>query len=405
MVHISQFYNCDKITTGAELFLACELGKYLKERGEELSLEGVVFAEELKHSKFWLYYSYALSNNFICKQGIYNYELIDSDLITERGYFMSSLGVSQPVFALKTDAEWIWQEECESTTDRVRNTKIMCGTSKNQSLLSLVAYAMVSRLFDGVPEKLVLNLSENFTNQEASTALVLIVKQNTNAFEGWLDIRLTDVATALYQAWVFNNIDSGISKQGCSVVERKNYFNKCDYQIGDIVLFYRRNERQNNNVYRGITDCSIATIFSITDSHITLNIINTNETTLTTRKRLDSYSADVRAMYPTIPPLRLAKESNQWMDIGIGRQTYLEQCFILPLNVADQTTQWVERDINGVHEEEQVVLNSIEAVYWIMRDRNISFNEEHFKQLYFKDSQPLYDIYMQGYDIYAKEVQ
>ena len=66
VVHINNFYNCDKIDLACELFYVCELGKYLSYNNSmKLSLKGVKLDKVLLKSNIWFYLCLAIYESWV----------------------------------------------------------------------------------------------------------------------------------------------------------------------------------------------------------------------------------------------------------------------------------------------------------------------------------------------------
>lgn len=405
MVHISQFYNCSKIQTGSELYLICEIGRYLKNKCMELSLDGVVLNSQLVKSKFWKYYSYSLSNNFIAVEpsrvDMPLYPDMDIDL---SDFFTTDLSVEEtsPAFVTQDAGLWHWSLSGHCLEDAKKNTKIMNGTFRSQAFVSLVALAMVTRFLTNAPTKFKLELQYSTTDQKASVADLLIIKDSTNALSDWFELVLPNgqqlLQQLLYEAWVYENLDMHYARHNATLSEKIAYFDANGYRAGDVVNLYSRNPKQRQSPYKDIEGCVIAIIESVTPTQITFKCVHTVKTKLGVKKQIEDYSEEVKKMYVggSNKHPHISCESFHRLDIGLDRQTSLEDKFILPANLDDHVTLWVCRGEGDSYEEQQVTVDAKNGIYWILKDREVPFDEAHYKELYFKNERPLYDRYMDG---------
>ena len=65
VIHISQFYPCTKVNVSVELAYIVEVSKYLHDKGMVLSLDGILFEEDLIESRFWDYFRMGVSEGWI----------------------------------------------------------------------------------------------------------------------------------------------------------------------------------------------------------------------------------------------------------------------------------------------------------------------------------------------------
>lgn len=405
MYHVSQFYPCSHVELGSEVYYLCEIGRYLKNQGKGgLSVNGVIFDDCLKTSVYWNYFRYASENGYLVDLGELREELAISESEFENydlsRYFTTDLDKENiaELFDEATQDCFKWTSSARNPLVSQKNNLVIVGTYRNQAIVSLIAMVAVTRVLTGFPKELTVDLTDSFTYLQMSTADIILLRDKTEALQSWVTVTIDNELQNTYQAWVFEQREKGYMLKFCPLEEKKVYMNKLGFEPNDIVFLYERTSTKQDDTVRQIDSCKLAKIISIDGDGVSFDIINTVVTKLTAQKKYDNYPYAVKQMYKDKSYLKYhtTRRKIQWLSLGIDNRMYMEDYFISDLNKDDFQDLWVEREIDGVHEECQLRLDVLNAVYWILKDRQVSFNEEKFLDTYFKDKLPLYTQYMYG---------
>lgn len=405
MYHVSQFYPCSHVELGSEVYYLCEIGRYLKSIGKGgLSVNGVVFDDCLRKSVYWDYFRYASENGYLTDLGelrsqltISEYEFENFDL---SAYFTTDLSKEDvaELFDEATQERFKWTSSAKNSVVSQKNNLLIVGTYRNQAILSLIALVAVTRVLTGYPKELTVDLTDSFTYLQMSTADIILLRDKTEALQSWVTVTVDNELQNTYQAWVFEQREKGYMNSFCPLEDKKRYMNELGFTANDIVFLYERTSTKQDDTVRKVESCKIAKIVSVDGDGVTFDIINTVVTKLTAQKKYESYPYSVKQMYKDKSYLKYytTKRKIPWLSLGVDNRMYMEDYFISDLNKDDYQDLWVERTIDGVREECQLRLDVLNAVYWILKDREVSFNEEKFLDTYFKDKLPLYTQYMYG---------
>lgn len=397
-IHISQFYAISKVTTGSELYYICEIGRYLKNRGMIVSLEGVFIESLVKNSQYWDYFRYAVDNDYVCDVNIkdenftirgeydFNISRIFTTDLSEDG--------KRPVFTSYGEGDtWLWTLGGTCEYDRIHHTKIINGTNRSQALTSLVASVAVNRLLTGTPKTLILDLSSEVVDIEDAVCDLMLLDCKTDALNGWVTLNIEGDLTKLsYDAWVYEAMDKGFMREFVPTTKKIKYFKENGFGVGDVVLLYHRSSGTSR---RAISNCKIAVIKNVDRNRILLEVINTKETRLAVTKRYEALDDDVKMLYLGDSYLRFEKTTLplDWLDFGVDVMLYQEDYFITDLNRDDSVGVWLDND----SEEAYIEMDAVEAIYSILKDREVDFNEERYISKYYEDGKiPVYTRFMRG---------
>lgn len=398
-VHLSQFYPASTVETGTELYYICNLGKYLSKKGDTLSLEGVFFAKELQSSMYWDFFRFSYEANYFEDVNI------EESLVTEdidnlelKNIYMLDLSdpdISPSFLKNSETRNWKWTLNGVNPGDSIKHNKTINNNLKTQAFVALVAYVAVERHYDPMLETFELELSEVIYSTQGAIVDLIVLKTRTDAVQ-WLEISMDqDVFNELtFDAWYHENHDLGRIQGYVSPKEKldkvKNVFN---FKVGDPVFLYERNTKKSSDLVKKIQSCDIAIIRGINATSVSLEVIKTKSTTLGDIKRYESYSREVKSMFSMESYKKFVRrvETIKWAEMGIDYILYDEDYFISDIDKDDNVDMWVT---NG-EREDLVELNSVDGVFWILKDRNIEFNEGEFISRYYKaGDRPHYYKYM-----------
>lgn len=383
---VNNFYPCKEVDVGSELYYICELGKYLKNYNDILSLKGIKVDTRLKHSKFWLYLQYAIENGYITDIDIPSDDIFDYSNLNKT-IFTSDISdnLDNVVFAKKGE-ELILDYLNDSNTQYLGK-----GGLHSQAFVSLIAYLTIEKFKKGYPKVFRLKLNQVALNV---TSLVdIICLQSTNAIRDWCKIDIIGddnfMRDCNWKAYVYDNRNRGEMQRKLSPAEKKAYFKSLGYKVGDPILIYNKGGEKETDNIRKIYETYFAVIIKITDDRIFVREVKKKNTVF---GETLAHNKDKKNTYSNAFNYKGRVCDYRWIDIGIGRKVFDEQYFIEDLNKADEFVLQVTdgKRVNCVK------LLVPDTCYWVLKDRGVQFDEEHFKEVY-KSYVPLaYDRYMNG---------
>lgn len=425
----NSLYSTSKVSLGSELFYICELGKYLNQNGHQLSLLGVSLVPELRNSRFWEYLRLAVDRGWLTDVDVPNVDLAVSlgnpirldnvlnVLITENKveydkadferrlndeiYNQSEPKLLQVAFKSKDDKKWCWTLVGNSPEDERVNMNFK-SKFPSQALVSLVAYVAVQRYLHNTPEVFNLEFTDAIANNtQLSCADLYLLMNDTTATDGWLEFDLR-VFKPLelqlgYEAWWYKGYDNTglLHKDAYLPNEKYEHAKALGISVGSVVALYKRNIGSIGNHIKSIENYHFAVVESCTARTITLHIINSKLTKFGGRQRFNNMSMAVKQMYSfdknVFSRLNSTKTTYSWVDLGVEYVMSDEEYFITPLQDGDT----IELDVTNGVREDRVLLGEVDAVFWLLKDYEVEFDEEHYiKQYYAPNMTPAYYSYM-----------
>lgn len=433
-VHISQFYSCSKVELACELYYICELGKYLKYYyNDSLSIDGVIISSDVLKSDIWDFFRLSVSEGWVVETGIARERLEvtiqnplreDLTLVKNVLYTLDEVPFSrresnmrrsdlsyayrtpeklQVSFAEMSSERWIWTYAGEDGRNSIVNNKAFGHNLAHQCWVSLVAFVAVRRLKTGEPRLLGLKFSQN-TIKICQSALgyLDLLNEGTNCLYGWCfytkddSISKQDKLQLGYMAWYLKGKDLGLLSRWYSAEEKLRYLKKLDIRIGDIVAVYERVRSQKKNYIKSISSCRVGKVRYITKTGIGLELFNTVKTKFQAMEDFKNKSIAVKMMYmntDSFAKFNSSETNYDINDVGVEYMMFNEKFFLVPLTGCDDEV--VLRVTDGVRKD-TLCLPQNEAIYWILKDYGVEFNEEHFLKVCFPDSVPAFTRYMDG---------
>lgn len=390
-VHISQFYSTTQVTVSSELYYISQLAFYLSKNEQVLDVDGVIFDKVLQKSDFWNYFLQMIKEGYIVNTGITppthikEVKIYTKDL-TEPDF--------EPRFEYKTNEEWKFSVDGASTEDSNKNQINLNTTLRSQAWVSLVAMVAVHRFRTGYPERLVLDFDTWVTYQAMGVADIIVLYEDTPALQKWVELHIEDELKAYYEAWYYRNQEQGYMRKFVYSKDKLEWLKSHNIGVGDPVFFYTRDNKRRDDLVKTISNCNIAIIRKLTKDHIELDVITTKETKYSTQKRFDSYPDDVQALYNYRNSLLernpVRKRDFNLLDVGVDNLLYGEEFFISDVNKDDLV---ILEDF-GAGREFKFEMTPQQAVYYILKNWGIEFNEEKYISTYIKESKTVYDVFM-----------
>lgn len=415
---LNQIYPCSKVELGSELFYICELGKYLQTHGHVLSLSGIVFSSDLKKSNYWNYLQVAYRNGWLVDMPnsfeesltpvtlhlVKNIQIVedyvpwsaeeDTRRKTDEEYNTYTPRKKQVIFSTKTDDVWEFSP-CEEGAKNSVNIQSLKDDLISQSFVSLTAYVAVNRLLTGVPKSFLLAPQLDFLAITLSFADMTLLFEETNALNGWCFADTGEEARFSYEGWWFKYSDLGYMSRYYTPSEKKAEFKKLGFCKGDVVFLYKRDKCQVLNNIKSISSCNYAIIRDVNKEGLILDVFFTRNTRFGESLKFESYPKELQNMYfsDSYKNCRHSIKAIPWDTLGIEYMLYDEEFFISCIEKADNL---VVQDCTEDLEEREFTLDCVNAIYWLLKDHEIDFDDEMYRKKHFKGVLPMWDAFKQG---------
>lgn len=422
-IHVSQFYACNSVSLAVEMQYIVELGKYLREKGECLSVDGIVFEKVLRKSRFWDYFRMAVDEGWVvdcnCADIAINSQFpidynarVQNVLIAEEEVNFNSTehnnrkknidyNYRTPVkkcvkFSEKTDKYWSWN----LSDYYMVNNSTLNSAGGEDCWVSLLAYIAVKRLMLGKPQVFLVTINYELAYTHMVLSSFILLNEETSACSGWCFFNFDESVSPQrinhlgYSAWYAKGVEQGYLRRYYTSREKYEYARNMGIQVGDIVYLYERKVGQKLNFLKEISGFHFAKVLAYGKDCISLYIFNTKKTKYQGKVDYANYNMTTKAMYNFTNPyesVNATEKTYDWTDMGVEYCMYGEQFFITECSRDDGKVMAVQY---GDWTPLRLRLNSVELIYWILKDYGIEFNEERFLSKYFMDK-PLYQQYIE----------
>ena len=437
-VHVSQFYSCSEVSISSELYYISELGKYLYlNYNKVLSIDGVILNSVLKKSLYWDYFRVVVSKGWVVDTNLPNSELeistqspinygtsnfknflftldecvYDSVDYAERNiseeYNYTTPKPTQVCFTKMDNDAWFWTIKGLTPRDEMINSASLNTSCASKAWVSMIAMVAVERLMTGSPKLLGIEFPYVVAKNQLALSDFMLIMDETNAMTGWVIFSFEESVSediqrqVGYEAWWHKGREQGLLSKWYSPKDKLSYMkNNLDIDVGDVVLLYERNYSTKFNYVKSIESCHVAIVRGISNTTLSLEVINTVKTRYGAEVSYKDQTMAVKQMYCG------SDEYKKWnstlknyniTDIGIEYMMYTEEYFIVPLDQADDIVKLDVKDSNG--RTGKYALHQNDAIYWILKDYEIDFNEDKFLRRYFKESATAYGVFMSGNDL------
>lgn len=437
-VHISQFYSCSEVALSSELYYICELSKYLFINHKKvLSIDGVILDSVLKKSLYWDYFRLIISKGWIVDTNLPSYEtsiniqypidyttsdfknfyftldecFYDSVESAKRNqsaeYNYSTPKPTQVCFTKMDSEAWFWTLRGMSSKDEMVNSASLNTSCASKAWVSMIAMVAVERLMTGSPKMLGIEFPYVIAKNQLALSDFLLLIDDSNALTGWVIFSFEnnvseDIQRQVgYEAWWYKGREKGLLNGWYKPKDKLNHLrNNLKVEEGDLVLLYERAYSTKCNYVKSITSCHVSIVRKITSTSITFEVINTVKTRHGAEKTFQNQTMAVKQMYcgsTKYKEWNSVEKTYDLTDIGIEYYMHTEAYFIVPLNQADDLVTLDVKDNRG--RTGTFALRQNDAIYWLLKDYDVKFNEDKFLSTYFKDMETAYGVFMSGRDL------
>jgi hypothetical protein len=395
-IHVNEILpkKITRITTGSELLLIFEINKYTELLLNARTItDGIEVHDILKGCE---HYSFVMTNGFnfgidLTEEERDNLKSYDSTLYFKANV-LTAYGNTGVVLKSKTDTEWVY----ERYYAMVENN-FMARAYKSHAYVSLLAYMLVVSFRDNISPVLIIDHENNSDTEFEYADLIILKDWGNKPIEGRVDIRFsaTRELQPTWEAFLKLNQQRGFMVREYNKAEKFKYLNKF-FEIGDVVLLYKRDLTARGKVLGRLVSCYPAVIEKFDKDTVTLKYYPIPRTTTTHHLEVEfikdlcededkNYSPQD---YNTFPISKMQQDLN---DIGVDKFTYREKFFFIKPVDSDGSYQYFRTETGY----KKVQLGTLDTIYAVFEDRGVEYNKDKFLETYFtsKNRVPVYEQY------------
>ena len=270
-------------------------------------------------------------------------------------------------------------------------SKFLAIDNLGDYLLYLSAYHIVNVMMGVTTKKLVLNFSEI----EAKSNIVFIKLYAILDTIPWinqylmLNVDFGNVKVDIDYDIFCNSMiwagDTGLR----SISEKIELLDKCGIKEGSVVVLYTRHGMSSSNPYGRIKEAKLMRIAERGDDFLGVTFINVNKTKEEVAADYNASSLTVKDAFRDFGKKSVHVSSTELslVSVGISRYVYDEDMFIECLS----DSEVVEKLVTIGGKVVSVEMSGRNAIYWLLKQYEVDFNEDVFKEMYFGDEVPLWD--------------
>ena len=271
--------------------------------------------------------------------------------------------------------------------------------------VSLVSMVAVTRLFTRHPTSLLLRFNRNMLMNVMSLSHLMVLEDETQCLKGWVTYEFDNTVSdkdklqLSYYAWYSIGRERGMLDRWYNGKEKLEYMRQLDMRVGDLILYYEREQEQKMNYIKSVSGCYLAKIVKATSRDLTLELIHTVVPKFAGKEAFDDHSMAVKDMYAGNKPyetIRTSTKTVSMADIGVEYMLRAENAFIVPLS---SSIDVVPIKVSDGIRQDTLLLDQNNLIYWIVEDYGYQYNRERFLRMYFPRMEPVRDRYLRGEEL------
>lgn len=392
-VKISDILKKGSFDTYSEFYLGLYAAKILREFGYVADLSDMRVDKSVLPEKALNYFKYLCTNGFIYL-GDLEYEgsaIQDApDVDVDVSYFMS-----EKMYKVEGENAY-WSFEYAKENYSVDNyEKFRTFEKLGSTLLSLVAYYVVKKYL-GREDTNFLQVS---ISDEWSRNMFMV----TNIYSCMKGIKVIDELVSLdlafyssnetdldYQVFCSNSYMSGrMTPRVFS--EKVKLFDECDIGKGSILLMFFREGMCESNPYGHIESSKVIRLDEIGDSYIGYTEISINKTKEEVMQDYLGIDPDIRYMFSDMVnkgPVTTT-QTKGLENVGIEENFFDEEYILTKID----PYATVEKIVTIEGKEAVVNMSEIDAIYWLLKQYNVEFDDLLYREMYATETGLLWDAY------------
>lgn len=396
MVRCDEFLGRDEFKTYSEfIFMLCVAKEYYR-RGDlmdfsMMNIENVLGSNQRLMLKWCVYNGYVYIGD------------VDVEKPSEdEPYTFNLQAITDNIGRLfyEDDEKYEWNNEWAKNQDYGKYWSDLYSYSNlGTILLHTVAHLIVSIREGEMPRKKIRIFADN--GVACSTYIYINLLNCTRTIQWFADLvevdidldgKSVDVDLSLF-------INSGIQADRRHHWSIKDKFKQMESEgivKGSICILYERKGVAKTNVVGKITNASVVRIDDIKGNCIYTTVIPVYRTKEEVESDFNEIPSESQSLFEDMLEFKI-NEYQRVVDIyGLGISNYLydEDTFIATIDEYGTTNKLVTVDgKRGILE-----LSQAEAIYWLLKQYGISFDEKLYKLMYRKGKEFVYDLYDCSYD-------
>lgn len=396
MVRCDEFLGRDEFKTYSEfIFMLCVAKEYYR-RGDlmdfsMMNIENVLGSNQRLMLKWCVYNGYVYIGD------------VDVEKPSEdEPYAFNLQAITDNIGRLfyEDDEKYEWNNEWAKKQDYGKYWSDLYSYSNlGTILLHTVAHLIVSIREGEMPRKKIRIFADN--GVACSTYIYINLLNCTRTIQWFADLvevdidldgKSVDVDLSLF-------INSGIQADRRHHWSIKDKFKQMESEgivKGSICILYERKGVAKTNVVGKITNASVVRIDDIKGNCIYTTVIPVYRTKEEVESDFNEIPSESQSLFEDMLEFKI-NEYQRVVDIyGLGISNYLydEDTFIATIDEYGTTNKLVTVDgKRGILE-----LSQAEAIYWLLKQYGISFDEKLYKLMYGKGKEFVYDLYDCSYD-------
>ena len=385
-----------KITTGSELLLAYEIGKYTRIMlNRELELGVSIDKDLLSGDHFSFVYQNGLNVGFMPERE----NLADISKVS-RFFFKGTVeGV-----ALKLDTDELVVYNFDE--DPRANAVLHFG-NRSTAYISLLAFILVRAFANGKQIPKIVIDHKLYINTELEYSELFVLKNWGNRlFEDILTIEYSDERgyQPEWEAFVEYNRQRGVMNREYSASEKYKYLKK-HFEVGDVVLLYHRTKPSVGKTINILKSCYPAVITAFDQKTVKLTYFPIVQTRFTRISEISSVEQELwdegRDSLFTESDFERFDTPTMTMnltEIGVDTHTWVERDFFIKPMDFDGSYQYFKTPEGSTH----IHLSTLDVIYAVFEDRKVEYNREKFLNEYFTsvNRKPVYDKMMEALQVH-----
>lgn len=373
----------------SEFYLALSIGNVLHTKGHYLNMDGMqVDSDSLPNTMIAYYKKLLNSGALVLSMYQKSDTVIENAAVDVNTYYFEKL----PLF-YEEDGHRGWSVDYAISNYKGIPVNYLSTDTMGNLVMHLVAYNIVDCLLNNYKKKLVIH----FDSFKARTTFLYVNVYSCLSTIKWLkeyvelDVDLTGYSVDLdYSIFCNNGYVAGHNKPH-TVSEKLGFMKKFGMVEGSMLVLWHRERMNENNPFGKVVSASIIRLDEIGDTYLGVTKISLNRTKEEVEADYYDIEESKRHLYVDLLDKKPYQEATELgiHSLGVDNYFYDEEDYITLLDDTAQVTKLVTIDGEKVHIE----MSNTDAIYWLLRQYDIEFDRELFKEMYFGDDIPLWDRY------------
>lgn len=389
MIAAKDIFKRGEFKSYSEFYLALAIGSILHNKGYSLNMDGMRVDAEAIPKDMIKYYKRLLNDGAISlsmfERGVTDLDLANTDIDTT--YF------DELPLAKNNGEKLDWTLEYAKENYGEHGKKFLEFIKLGNTLVHLVASHLVNVILNGEKRKLVLH----FDSQKAKSTFIYVNIYSCLQTLQWirdyveLDIDFGDYRVDLDYSIFCNNGKVAGHNRLYSISEKLSLLDRYGMVEGAILVLWSRDGMCENNPFGHITGASVVRLDEIGDNFLGVTKMNLNKTKEEVLQDYYDIDENIRSLFVDMVGKKPHQSSTELDIYGIGVHNHFadEEHYLTLIDGSEEVYKTVT--IDG--KVGTVKMSEVDAVYWLLRQYEIEFDMDLFKEMYFGSKEPLWDMY------------